>query len=128
MNKYERARQYFQNILISAAKSEQNGVNQTGLFEVNLAIEALDKLIEIENAQFTHICQSDKLYYPDTFSIFARIVEENNESVTIDRFQKFGALPLKRLTISRADFDRYYRPITDVEERLRCQQKELKYE
>lgn len=89
---------------------------------IEVAKESLKKQIEIEDAQFTHICQSDKLYYPNTFSIFARIVEENEESVIIDRFQKFGALPLKRLTISRADFDRYYRPITDIEERLRNEQ------
>lgn len=45
MNKYERARQYFQNILFSAAKSEEYGVNQTGIFEVDAAIEALGKQI-----------------------------------------------------------------------------------
>lgn len=45
MNKYERVRQYFQNILFSAAKSEEYGVNQTGISEINTAIEALDKQI-----------------------------------------------------------------------------------
>ncbi len=38
-NRYEIARQYFQNILNSAAKSEEYGVNQTGLFEVSLWVE-----------------------------------------------------------------------------------------
>lgn len=45
MNKYERARQYFQNILFSVAKSEEYGVNQTGIFEISVAIEALEKQI-----------------------------------------------------------------------------------
>lgn len=70
----------------------------------------------IEKAQFTHICKSDNDYYPTTFSIYARIVDENDKSVTFDRFQKFGALPLKSITISKEDFYRYYRPIKgDVE-------------
>ena len=40
-------------------------------------VSALEKQIEIENAQFTHICQSDKEIYPTAFSIYARVVEEN---------------------------------------------------
>lgn len=80
---------------------------------LDVAIEALRKQIEIENSQFTHICKSDNDYYPTTFTIYARVVEENDNSVTIDRFQKFGALPLKRITISRKDFERYYKPIAD---------------
>ncbi len=103
------------NILRYPASAEEDDWSQA----IEVAKEALSKQIEIEKAQFTHICQSDKLYYPNTFSIFARIVEETEESVTIDRFLKFGALPLRRITISRADFDRYYRPITNIEERLR---------
>lgn len=105
------------NILRYPASAEEDDWSQA----IEVAKEALSKQIEIENAQFTHICKSDKLYYPDTFSIFARIAEENEKSVTIDRFLKFGALPLKRITISRADFDRYYRPITNIEERLRSE-------
>lgn len=80
---------------------------------LDIAIEALRNQIKIENSQFTHICKSDNDYYPTTFTIYARVVEYDNNSVTIDRFQKFGALPLKRITISREDFDRYYKPITN---------------
>lgn len=80
---------------------------------LDVAIEALRKQIEIENSQFTHICKSENDYYPTTFTIYARVVEEDNNSVTLDRFQKFGALPLKQIIISREDFERYYRPITD---------------
>lgn len=103
------------NILRYPASAEEDDWSQA----IEVAKEALSKQIEIEKAQFTHICQPGRLYYLDTFSIFARIVEESEESVTIDRFQKFGALPLKRITISRNDFDHYYRPITAIEKRLR---------
>lgn len=80
---------------------------------LDIAIEALRNQIEIENSQFTHICKSDNDYYPTTFTIYARVVEENENSVTLDRFQKFGALPLKRITISIEDFERYYKPLAD---------------
>lgn len=46
MNKYERARQFFQNALDSAAKADNTyGVNQVGISEINTAIEALEKQI-----------------------------------------------------------------------------------
>ena len=45
MNKYEMARQYFQNIRILIAGSYNYGICQTGCFEVNVAIEALEKQI-----------------------------------------------------------------------------------
>lgn len=81
------------------------------LLAIDMAVAALEKQIEIEKAQFTHICKSDNDYYPTTFSIYARIVDEDDKSVTLDRFQKFGALPLKSITISKEDFCRYYKPI-----------------
>lgn len=97
MNKYEKAKKYFQKVLDSAVKSGKSyELNQDGYSEISTAIEALDKQIEIEKAQFTHICKSDNDLYPTT---------------TIERFQKFGALPLKSITISKDDFDRYYNPI-----------------
>ena len=78
---------------------------------IGVAIEALKKQIEIDSLQFTHVCKSDKDLYPTTFTIYARVVDQNDESVTLDRFQKFGALPLKRITISKADFNRYYQTV-----------------
>lgn len=75
------------------------------------AISALEKQIEIEKAQFTHICKSDRDYYPTTFSIYSRLIDENEDSVTIDRYQKFGALPIGKITISKKDFERYYKRI-----------------
>ena len=99
------------NILRYPASADEDDWSEA----IEVAKEALSSQIEIENAQFTHICKSDKLYYPDTFSIYARIVEQDDESVTLDRFQKFGALPLKRITISKADFNRYYHTIEQEE-------------
>lgn len=95
------------NILRYPASAEEDDWSQA----IEVAKEALSKQIEIEKAQFTHICKSDNDYYPTTFSIYARIVDENDKSVTLDRFQKFGVLPLKSITISKEDFDRYYKPI-----------------
>ena len=43
------------------------------------------------------------------------MVEENEESVTIDRFLKFGCLPMSRITISKEDFARYYRKIKNAD-------------
>lgn len=63
--KYEEAL----NILRYPASAEEDDWSEA----IELSKEALKKQIEIENAQFTHICQSDKLYYPDTFSINAGI-------------------------------------------------------
>ena len=112
MNKYEKAKKYFQKVLDSAVKSGKSyELNQAGYSEISTAIEALDKQIEIEKAQFTHICKSYNDLYPTAFSIYARLVEDYGKSVTIERFQKFGALPLKSITISKDDFDRYYNPI-----------------
>lgn len=112
MNKYEKAIQFLQDALDTAAQRDNDyRVNQVGISEINTAIEALNKQIEIEKAQFTHICKSDNDLYPTTFSIYARLVEDYGKSVTIERFQKFGALPLKSITISKDDFDRYYKPI-----------------
>lgn len=114
ITRYEKAIQFLQNAVNFAAKPGNSyELNQPGIAEINTAIEALQKQIEIEKSQFTHICKSDNDYYPTTFSIYARVIGENDRSVTIDRFQKFGALPLKRITISRKDFERYYKPIAD---------------
>ncbi len=46
MNKYEKARQYLQIALNSAAQSSDDyGVNQSGYYEIGTAIEALEKQI-----------------------------------------------------------------------------------
>lgn len=60
---------------------------------------------------FTHFCKSDNEVYPGCFAIYARVIEETAEWVTIDRFQKWGAVPCGIVTISREDFDRYYKEI-----------------
>lgn len=46
MNRYEKAIQFFQNALNSAAKcDDEYGVNQVGISEINTAIETLEKQI-----------------------------------------------------------------------------------
>lgn len=60
---------------------------------------------------FTHVCKSDNEVYPSCFAIYARIIEETDDWVTIDRFQKWGAVPCGIVTVSRKDFDRYYKEI-----------------
>lgn len=46
MNKYERAKRYFQDTINSAAKCSNNyELNQPGYFEINTAIEVLNKQI-----------------------------------------------------------------------------------
>ena len=104
-------RYLYESDIVSAGDGSPDG---DLLLAIDMAVDALEKQIEIEKAQFTHICKSDNDYYPTTFSIYARIVDEDDKSVTLDRFQKFGALPLKSITISKEDFYRYYRPIKGV--------------
>nr|CAI9751452.1 hypothetical protein DGKKSRWO_DGKKSRWO_CDS_0161 [uncultured phage]CAI9752340.1 hypothetical protein CVNMHQAP_CVNMHQAP_CDS_0163 [uncultured phage] len=61
---------------------------------------------------FTHICKSDKEKYPSCFAIYARVIEETDDLVTIDRFQKWGAVHCGIITISRKDFNKYYKEVT----------------
>lgn len=58
---------------------------------------------------FTHICKSCKEIYPSQFAIYARIIKETDDSVTIDRFQKWGVVHCGVATISREDFNKYYK-------------------
>lgn len=80
---------------------------------LNLGIKALEKLIEMDKARFTHICKSDRDIYPNEFSIYARVIKTTEYSVTIERFQKFGCLPVGKVTLSSEDFDKYYKEIMD---------------
>ena len=65
----------------------------------------------VEENPFTHICKSDKEIYPSCFAIYARIISEDKDSVTIDRFSKWGAVHIGEVTLSRKDFERYYKEI-----------------
>lgn len=91
----------------------------------NTILVALDKLEEearnnidttkqdSSNSEvFTHVCKSDREEFPGCFAIFARVIEETADWVTIDRFQKWGAVHCGIVTISRKDFDRYYTRLT----------------
>lgn len=92
-------------------------MDYTLAFEI--AIEALQKQDEIEKVQFTHICKSYKDLFPTVFSIFARVICEDKSSVTIDRFAKFGSLPVGKITISRKDFEKYYKSVDGLEVKRR---------
>ena len=67
------------------------------------------KFISLEEKPFTHICKNDYDLYPTTFTIYARVIDATEETVTIDRFQKFGAVHCGTITISREDFEKYYK-------------------
>lgn len=80
MNKYEKAKEYFEKVLNSAAKSGSDyGVNQTGCSEINTAIEALEKQIpktpqKSGNSTF-HICP--------TCSKFIKQREQSHGNISI---------------------------------------------
>lgn len=78
----------------------------------------------LQDSVCTHICKAEGLV--NSFSIFAKILESDGETVTIDRFQKFGALHIGAITISQADFERYYAPVTEAERKLREKMEEIK--
>lgn len=61
--------------------------------------------------EFTHVCMSDKDRFPSCFAIYARVIEQIDDWVTIDRFQKWGAVHCGITTISRENFERYYKEI-----------------
>lgn len=67
---------------------------------------------------FVYVCGADR---NDNFTIFANILEENNETgtVTIERYQNFGMLQLLNSTIPRSDFEHYYKKIAD-EDKIAC--------
>lgn len=68
-------------------------------------------LIEVDENYHTHICKANGLI--NEFSIFARVVDKTDDTVTIERYQKFGALKIRNITISKADFKRYYQKIKE---------------
>ena len=72
----------------------------------------------IHERYFTHICKARGLI--NEFSIFAKVITEDEKTVTIDRFQKFGSLHIGIITISREDFERYYKEITEAEKELQA--------
>ena len=102
---YEEAKERIESIL------KNNPFTKADITALALAIETLEKQIEISKAQFTHICKSDRDRYPTEFSIYARVIESDENTVTVERFMKFGALPMDKITILKKDFDRYYKEI-----------------
>lgn len=75
--------------------------------------ERLSNAVATKNTAFTHICKSDLELYPSAFACWARIIAEDENTVTFERFMKYGALPVGKATVSRKDFERYYRVLED---------------
>lgn len=67
------------------------------------------KSVNTDENYYTHICKAEGLI--NEFSIFARVVDETDDTITIERFQMFGALKIRNITISKQDFERYYKKI-----------------
>ncbi len=88
----------------------QMAYNKLGVLEDKLENGTL---IEVDENYHTHICKAKGLI--NGFSIFARVVDETDDTVTIERYQEFGALKIKNITISKEDFERYYKKISEVQ-------------
>lgn len=84
---------------------------------LRIAIESMEKQIEISKAQFTHICKSDRERYPTEFSLYSRVIEMDENTVTVERFVKFGAIPIGKITISKKEFNIYYKRLENVQSR-----------
>lgn len=76
-----------------------------------IAIESIEQRINNESNLFTHICKSDRDIYPTEFTIYAYIINEDDEAVLLDRYMKYGAIHVGEVRISRSDFERYYEEI-----------------
>ena len=66
--------------------------------------------------RFDFICyhNTDDGYKIDDFSLFAKVLSRTDETVTFQRYLKFGTLEhLKPVTVSVEAFSRYYQPITN---------------
>lgn len=81
------------------------------VIDANWAKDLLLNIHRAEELPFTHICKSDKEQFPSCFAVYARVIDENNDSVTVDRFNKWGAVHIGEVTLSRKDFERYYKEI-----------------
>lgn len=107
--------------IISGEKSPDyiSGYNQC-LKDVK---KSLNKVItgkgDIIVDNFTHICKGNGPV--NEFSIFANIVKDNGDTVTIERYQSFGNLNIPNITLSKDEFNSYYEPIED------CKDVELLY-
>lgn len=66
---------------------------------------------EPEELPFTHICKSDREIYPSEFALFARVQYNEDGTVTVDRYQKFGAIHCGKVILDKKTFDKYYTKI-----------------
>lgn len=66
--------------------------------------------------RFEYICYhcTDEGYKIDTFALFANVISKTENSVTYNRYLKFGNLKSEKpVTVSTAEFEKYYVPLTD---------------
>lgn len=133
---YNHAKSFIYNVDNAISKSGEEAEKQFAIIgwndevqttikcALNYAEENARKHIEVDKGmnstpinnditdEFTHVCKSDKDKFPSCFAIYARVVEQTFDWVTIDRFQKWGAVHCGIVTISRKDFERYYTRLT----------------
>lgn len=95
MNKYEKAKQYLQGTLDSAARyGDEYGVNQPGIHETRIAIEALEKIERLREdlKYYLNAHEENGVVYIPKFVVQKRIkeLETHNEYVAdIDKV-KYG--------------------------------------
>ena len=66
--------------------------------------------------RFEYVCKHciEKGYVIDEFALFANIVSRTDETVTFERYMKFGKLKCRvPVTVPIADFEKFYIPMTD---------------
>lgn len=62
----------------------------------------------IETDYFTHFCKSDFEYRPSKNAIFAKIVDETDDTVTIERFTEYGKFEVGNITLTRENFVKHF--------------------
>lgn len=65
--------------------------------------------------RFEYVCKHciENGYVIDEFALFANIVSRTDETVTFERYSIFGKIKDKHVTVSIADFEKFYIPVTD---------------
>lgn len=69
------------------------------------------RIVELDKLKFTHVymCEDGKL---DSDTIFARIIDETDDTVTLERYQKFGTVQISNYTFSKQNFNDLYEDIS----------------
>lgn len=74
--------------------------------------------------EYIGLHNTDNGYMIDDFTLYAEIVSKTEDTITYNRYQKFGKIESKKgITIPIEEFNRYYSPMTD-EQYNECLKKE----